>query len=271
MLRCILVIVLLALAPPIAAGDAVPPADFTDALEAGALEVGDSAIATGIVDGDTLVLADGRQVRLVGIQAPKLPLGRPNFVAWPLAEEAREALAELAQNRQLTLAYGGQQRDRHGRELAHLFDAEGGWIQGALLAGGWARVYGFADNRALLGRMLELEDAARRAGRGIWADAYYAVRPAPEAERYIGRFELIEGEVLEAAIVRGRGYLNFGQDWRSDFTASLAPKVVKRFAAEGLDPLAYQGRRLRVRGWIKSFNGAMIEITHPEQIEVLAE
>ena len=37
-----------------------------------------------IVDGDTLVLAGGRQVRLVGIQAPKLPLGRPGLEAGPL-------------------------------------------------------------------------------------------------------------------------------------------------------------------------------------------
>ena len=46
------------------------------------------ARAVEIVDGDTLILADGREVRLVGIQAPKLPLGRKNFRTWPLADEA---------------------------------------------------------------------------------------------------------------------------------------------------------------------------------------
>ncbi len=58
-----------------------------------------------IVDGDTLVLADRRQVRLVGIQAPKLPLGRAGFKAWPLAREAKAALAALALDRDLGLAY----------------------------------------------------------------------------------------------------------------------------------------------------------------------
>ena len=52
--------------------------------------------AVEIVDGDTLVLEDGLQVRLVGTQAPKLPLGRPNFQTWPLATEAKAALARLA-------------------------------------------------------------------------------------------------------------------------------------------------------------------------------
>lgn len=34
---------------------------------------------------------------------------------------------------------------------------------------------------------------------------------------------------------------------------------------------SYKGHILRVRGWLKSFNGPMIEATHPEQIEVLEE
>ena len=43
------------------------------------LEYSETAVAVKIVDGDTLILDTGKQVRLVGLQAPKLPLGRPNF------------------------------------------------------------------------------------------------------------------------------------------------------------------------------------------------
>ena len=45
-----------------------------------------SGRVASIVDGDTLILDDGREIRLVGIQAPKLPLGRRNFKTWPLAQ-----------------------------------------------------------------------------------------------------------------------------------------------------------------------------------------
>ena len=38
-----------------------------------------SGTVTEIVDGDTLFIDDGTQIRLVGIQAPKLPLGRRGF------------------------------------------------------------------------------------------------------------------------------------------------------------------------------------------------
>ena len=44
---------------------------------AAALEAGETARVVGVVDGDTVVLESGAVVRLVGIQAPKLPLGRP--------------------------------------------------------------------------------------------------------------------------------------------------------------------------------------------------
>ena len=47
--------------------------------------------------------------------------------------------------------------------------------------------------------------------------------------------------------------------------------ALERPGREGFDLAAYDGRRVRVRGWLKSLNGPMIEVTHPEQIEVLEE
>ena len=229
------------------------------------------ARAVAVVDGDTLVLDGGREVRLVGLQAPKLPLGRRGFQAWPLAEEAKAALAEIALDRDLGLAFTGRREDRHGRWLAHLRRADGLWIQGELLRRGLARVYSFADNRALVAEMLALERAARAAGLGIWGHPFYAPRRATAAARDVGSFQLVEGRVVEAARVRGRVYLNFGADWKTDFTISVMPKAWKLFEAAGIAPGDYEGRRLRVRGWLKSLNGPMITATHPEQIEVLAE
>jgi endonuclease YncB( thermonuclease family) len=229
-----------------------------------------------VIDGDTVVLDDGRQVRLVGIQAPKLPLGRAGFEAWPLADEAKQALSSLTLGREVGLSYGGRRVDRHGRALAHLYvlhgaGAAGRWVQGALLEAGLARVYSFADNRALVAEMLDRERRARAARRGIWADPFYAVRRPERVGGHVGSFQLVEGNVVDAAKVRGRIYLNFGEDWKSDFTVTLAPAVRRAFEAEGIEPLAYGGKRVRVRGWIESFNGPMIEASHPEQIEVIEE
>ena len=92
------------------------------------VERAETAVVRGVVDGDTVILDDRSQVRLVGLQAPKLPLGRPNFPKWPLADEAREALLALALGRRVTLAFGGRRIDRYGRHLAHLYRSDGLWI-----------------------------------------------------------------------------------------------------------------------------------------------
>lgn len=224
-----------------------------------------------MIDGDTLLLDDGREVRLVGLQAPKLPLGRPDFRAWPLAHEAKAALEALVLGKAITLAYGGRQLDRHGRALAHLYRDDGTWIQGELLELGMARVYSFADNRALVAEMLAIEQATRAVGRGIWGLDWYAIRGLDSIEDDRDSFQLVEGRILDAARAGGRGYLNFGADRMTDFTLSLDPATLRLFDAEGLPIEQLEGRRIRVRGWVDYFNGPMIEITHPEQIEVLDE
>lgn len=234
------------------------------------LDPGEHAAVTEVIDGDTVLLDDGWQVRLVGIQAPKLPLGRPTFEKWPLADEAQDLLEDLVLDREVALAYGGERIDRHGRRLAHLFLDDGTWVQAALLSEGMARVYSFHDNRAVVAEMLALERQARRQGAGIWGDEWYAVRSPEEAAMDIGTFQLVEGRVAAAAEVRGTVYLNFGADWRSDFTIRIGRRDRRAFDDAGFDLLALEGRRVRVRGWLDEYNGPLIEATHPEQIEVLA-
>ena len=226
-----------------------PAPDFS---QLAGMVAGESGVAVEVVDGDTLPLESGTEIRLVGIQAPKLPLGRRGFVAWPLGEEAKQALEEMALGRELTLYYGGRKKDRYGRMRAHLVRDDGLWLQGALLAGGWARVYSFHDNRSLIDEMLP----------------YYAVRTPEEVVDDVGSFQLVEGRAMDSAIVRRRGYINFGADWKSDFTIAIQPKDRKLFGEDGENILRLKRRIVRVRGWIKSYNGAMIEATHPEQIEV---
>ena len=233
------------------------------------LREGASAVVADVVDGDTVVLDDGTEVRLVGIQAPKLPLGRADFETQPLAPEAKAAMRELALGQRVTLYYGGQPVDRWSRALAHLRDERGRWLQGEMLSRGLARVYSFADNRAMVAEMLTLERVARGAGRGIWAHPFYAVRSALETPRFIDSFQIIEGRVVSASIIKGRAYMNFGDDWREDFTVTVAPRDMSLFREAGLDIEALSGQRVRVRGWLKHFNGPQIEATHPEQIEVL--
>lgn len=239
------------------------------------LRDGPRGVVRQVTDGDTVVLGDGLIIRLIGMQAPKLPLGRDDFDTWPKAEEARAALEALVLGRLVRLAYGGEQVDRHGRALGHLFldDEAAIWVQQTIVAQGLARVYSFPDNRACLAELMAAEGKARAMKLGIWSDPYYSVRradrPADLLERS-GNYELVEGRVLLADKAGGRVYLNFGRYWKEDFTAVIDARAVRLFGDSGLDPLVLEGALVRVRGWVDDRDGPRIEVTHPEQIEVLA-
>ncbi|UUX51153.1 thermonuclease family protein [Nisaea acidiphila] len=226
---------------------------------------------TEIVDGDTLVLRSGKQVRLVGIQAPKLPLGRVGFEAWPFAEEARAALLRLTEAQTVSLHFGGRHEDRYRRYLAHLTLPNGTWVQGRLLLDGMARVYSFHDNRALIAEMLALERRARSERRGIWKLPHYRIRNPAETWNDIDSFQIVEGRVVDAARIRDTVFLNFGPDWRTDFTFRIGRRALRRYEKLGIDPLTFSGRSVRGRGWVKPQNGPLIELTHPEQLELLPE
>ena len=236
--------------------------------DAAALDRGETGVVIEVVDGDTLLLDSGLEVRLIGLQAPKLPLGRPGFPTWPLAPEAKAALATLAGGRTVVLAYGGLRRDRYGRALAQVYRADGLWLQGAMIEDGHARVYSFADNRACARGLLALEAQARAERRGIWRLDAYRLRDAESLGADIDTYQIVEAPVLQAADVRGRVFLNFGPDRTTDFTATVAPRDTDLFAAAGIDLLALEGRVVRLRGWLTSWNGPNMELTHPEQVEL---
>lgn len=239
------------------------------------LRDGPRGIVQQVTDGDTVILDSGLTVRLIGMQAPKLPLGRDGFEAWPKAEEAKAALETLVLGKPVRLSYGGERLDRHGRALGQLFvaDESGTWVQQAIVAQGLARVYSFADNRACLAELMAAESRARTMKLGIWSDPYYTVRRADQpqalAERS-GHYELVEGRVLLADKAGGRVFLNFGRYWKEDFTAVIETRALRLFGDSGFDPLVLEGALVRVRGWVDDRDGPRIEVTHPEQIEVLA-
>jgi endonuclease YncB( thermonuclease family) len=228
------------------------------------------ARVTQLIDAATLRLADGRIVRLAGV----LPPAPADVREGGFAEAARQTVAALVQDRDVVLAFGARRRDRHGRFVAQLWrsaedETQEVWLQGRLLADGLARVATTPDNLLLVSEMLRIEAEARRAGRGLWSDPAFRVRTPEDARDGLNRFQIVEGRVRAAAIRHGIGYLNFGPDYRTDFTLVLDREALRLMRAAGADPTRLEGLRVRARGWLRSFNGPLIEITHPEQIEVL--
>lgn len=223
--------------------------------------------AVRVLNGETLVLDDGREVRLVGALAPHALDTVANKDGWPPAEAAREALAKLVLGRDIGIAAQNRRHDRNNRLGAQVFVKTGNesrWVQGAMLRQGMARAYSLDSKQDCAQQMLAAEAPARQARVGLWSQAAYTVRRADDAfvlKRLRGTFQVVEGRVLSVNVRRSRAYLNFADRWRLGFSAVVPARVA----------VTLKGRLVRVRGWIMGRLGPQIEIVNTEFLEVLAE
>lgn len=222
--------------------------------------IAEEATVASVIDGGSFMLTDGRRVRLAGIEAPR--------TGWPLAVEATVNLAKLIEGKTIDLGYADRGTDRHGDLLAYAFFGKA-WLQGELIDGGFARAYSRSDTRRCAAELLNREAEARAAKRGMWANAFYSIRKADDLGPDIGTFQIIEGKIASVKVGRDRAFLNFGADYRTDFTVTISARDLKRFAKEGIDPAKWNAKSVRVRGWLSLLNGPEIELTHAEQVELL--
>jgi endonuclease YncB( thermonuclease family) len=242
-------------------------------------EDGGGGVVTEINDGETLILDDGRAVRLAGVLGPKRARGGPGSEA---RVEMENAVRELTLGKKVTLHVGERKRDRYGRLLAQVkvTGAETPvWVQGKLVSDGLARVISSPDNRLCVAELLALENDARKSQNGLWRTGFFTVRHADAEDllfRLVDGYEIVEGQVSNVTEIRGKTYINFGQNWRRDFTAFVSADSHRLFdaaqagrEAQVVSLAGLGGRRIRVRGWMKNFNGPSITVTHPEQIEIL--
>jgi micrococcal nuclease len=125
-----------------------------------------AALVVRVVDGDTLMLADGIKVRVLGIDAPEMEKdGRP---ADFLAHKAKATLEDLTLNRKIDLEYDRLRYDRYGRLLAYLWLPDHTLVNAELVRRGLARVYLIAPNLRYQKELLAAQGEAIEAGRGVW-------------------------------------------------------------------------------------------------------
>lgn len=245
-----------------------------------------SGTAERVVDGRSFVLADGREVRLAGIEVPSLPnrtgadsppAAGPDRPSENTGVAATAALRALLMGHEVVLMGAKSETDRYGRLLADAAvkdDAATGSVTKTLVSQGLARVAAHPSTAACRAELQAAERAARAAKLGLWADPRYFPRAAEDvagisAER--GQFMLVEGKVVSVRESGGTIYVNFGRRWSEDFTVTIAKRKERQFSSAGLDPRGLTGRHVMVRGWIEERGGPWIEASAPEQIEIVAD
>ena len=232
---------------------------------AGDVEIGNAHIMR-VEHNAVLVMTDGRALALEGIRLPNAAQDRAPPA---IADQAFAELSNLANGRELDAYATYPKEDRYDRVRSQVFTPEGVWLQIELLKKGLARVDIAPDRGECYREFYAAEADARHAGLGLWADPAYAFRAPDAVAADAGTFQIVVGKVLNAAANNGNVYLNFGQDWRRDFTVTISADDVKTFKRMGVDPLNYEGKLIRVRGIVQTNNGPEIAVGNPKQIELL--
>ncbi len=231
--------------------------------------IDERATVAQVVDGDTLRLRDGRSVRLIGVNAPEI--GRDGRPSEPFAKQARDAVKRmLGRHAVVGLRLGNERRDRHGRLLAHVYDADGRSVEAALLRQGLAAQIVVPPNLHALDCYRAAETEARDAGRGVWGSLYRprAVESLPRSTR---GFRLISGKVVSVKDSKYSVWLNFprrpGERKREGVALRIPRKDLVNFPRGFLRDL--QGRHVVARGWLFRHNRQLVMvIRHPASLEV---
>lgn len=232
--------------------------------------IGQSRVST-VISPYVLQLKDGTLINLTGLRTPDYDPTTPG----PLSATAMEILRDLLGGQDIEYY---QTRDRNlgrsnrmGHQLAHVVRKNDQiWAQGLLVRLGLAFVNTAQRNPELAEPLYKLEDIARKEAIGVWATPAGTVYSADKPDTMpLQQFVIVEGIIHSTATRSNRTFLNFGTNWKTDFTVAIAPDNRRAFNHDGLNPLQWQGKIVQVRGWLRDYNGPYLEISHPAQIRLL--
>jgi endonuclease YncB( thermonuclease family) len=216
-----------------------------------------------VIDARGFRLADGREVRLAGIE--------PALSA-TTSKDRTAALSAMIAGRDVTLRGQDDAPDRYGRQAAFVYLAGSETlVQSELLRQGEALVSPDLADRDCTLALFEAEAEARQAKRGTWADGS-VIKNAESPDDIltgIGRFTVVEGKVLSVRQAGATTYLNFGRNWTRDFAVTISRRMMQAVETAGLTLKSLENKRIRVRGFVEARGGPRIEVLRVGQIEVL--
>ena len=249
------------------AGQSFAQGDFAELKRDGGLKR-----VIKIIDPQTLQLDDGSLVSLIGLHYPDYEIYNPGDFALTAQKVLEDMLVGENINLHITRNGDWGRINRMGHILAHIErQSDGAWIQGALLSLGLVMVNTGQRNPEMAAQMYALEAQARREKLGIWEEKHYKIISPTDTPDHLKSFQIVEGRVESVTTKSNRIYVNFGKDWRTDFTVSIKSGDKRLFSKAGINPLNWGGQIIRVRGWVDEYNGPYIQITHPEAVEFISK
>ena len=127
---------------------------------------GQRSVVARVIDGDTVQLASGEKVRLIGVDTPETK--HPQKPVERFGREANDFTARLVEGKPVRLEYDQERQDKYGRTLAYVFLEDGTFVNAEIVRQGYGHAYTRFPFRHLE-EFRRLEREAREGGKGLWA------------------------------------------------------------------------------------------------------
>ncbi|HTY45893.1 MAG TPA: thermonuclease family protein [Patescibacteria group bacterium] len=131
------------------------------------------------VDGDTLVLANGDRLRLIGIDTPEMHESDKLYrdarrsrqdvrTIKAMGTRAYEFTRKLVEGKQVRLEFDAEKRDKYGRLLAYVYLRDGTFVNAEIVKQGFASLLTIPPNVKYAALFTQMYKEARENKRGLW-------------------------------------------------------------------------------------------------------
>lgn len=211
-----------------------------------------------VFDGDTIQLASGDKVRLLGVNTPEVA-GRSKS-AEAGGQQAKSWLTARLANTKVHLESDVEKTDQYGRLLAHVFTEDKQHVNLALVKNGLATANIYPPNLKYSDQLLAAQRSAELARVGVWGMAEYAPLAVADltGSNYKGWKRLV-GRISSTHKSAKYSYLRLTEQVSikiDNVTLALFPPLE-----------SYVRKLVEVRGWVgRSGDRFVITVRHPGDI-----
>ncbi|MDA0782570.1 MAG: hypothetical protein PQ612_08275 [Rickettsiales bacterium] len=213
----------------------------------------------GVSKSGLLQLDDGTNVKIKNMYVPlQMHQEYSNYINGIIGSDIVE------------LVVVGAVKDLYNNSIVDDIKVGGGSVYNRLLKGGYVLNYN-VDGIAVDKEIVEAENNARNLQLGLWAKDKKIFLNQAEIEtntkNHVNKFKVVKGRVKSTKLVKNNMYINFTDDWKTDFTVKIAKENLDNFVDYKIEDLV--NKDVIVKGWVEYYYGPAIEVYNQSHINIL--
>ncbi len=211
-----------------------------------------------VYDGDTIILQNGKHVRLLGVNTPEIE--SRHQIEEPGGVAAKQWLqAQLSGNSKIYLEFDQVRHDKYKRLLAYIYLPNGEHLNLALLEKGLGAVSIIPPNGRYADELIRAQHHAEKNKLGIWSMPEYQSRPITEISSHNKGWQRFTATPIN--LRKGKKYTRLIISDKTDIR--IANANVNLFP----ELTDYLGKAVEVRGWVaRNKDHYTVLISHPSAL-----